>query len=948
MSLQKTRKISKSELILRITDPKTRKTTLESLKRSMHIKIPKSYFTSEERNSIISEMNASKKEKPVLQDQFDCRGFVKICYNKPKHVVERSLKYIPLMPTDLCFEDQNMQIFYLSVILRQCLNLKTEYNLMLLLETLYCEATDRSFLKYCVCRISKKTLVAFLQSNICNFKLIKEFVGFLAPKLQPNVVEAWFENDFEFIDELFRNMDVMKLRHDLPFDNRAFDYFLQFKIFRKAIFNDNMSKKFIIEMKEYANRDDFEYFYRQLGIARKLNACCKTKPKDNSEFVFFNAFDKKNQIYSNLLKIRHYQTRIGHNAILNVFINNNVRDICEYVNVYDVVLSIIEDTIVFNSARIKSFEGDAELADKTDYQEAKLLNDTLFGILKKNEDVFRTVVRHFYHPKDQLLQDLLTGHFNFTARDATKYINFGYENELMIFYRTKPVQELLELVDDWNREFFLKLFCSIQLDAGNAVPIMNFIQKSGLTPCNDLIVGIYDKILDISSIQIFDSLAESLKIIYVLRNKDFRREFVTRLLKSHHSTTHSSLCYSAWIYEIFSVDSALRASFVKEATNKNPFFRIAVLENIEFDPNNIIESLFTNSFILKQDALYLFAENFERLLDQILKTLSKEEIMSLSEKDYVFRKYFVSKASNDNRIRLNLENDVEFGTLEKISFVMSYNLSNRYLCYIIFDKILHILTSGTSTQRMLVLTYINPLTLTKTHILKFINALIPLLNSSNSTVCKLSKVKFNQIRVETIEVQNILSEIVQTFLDRSYFKTFLQSFKSIQFNNYLCFNSLNILLQLFLRSLDENTIECFNVLKRLINIIKEKDIKHVSNLVFRNMSLFVVSNNYSTLDALEVASQFCFYTQFEDFDVLLQNLNSLRICNYLVEILKMKGDSALNDKIICHALSNAKAHGDKESSIVVEPAFVAAACELAEFSKHLNVFIPLIKKTVSK
>lgn len=907
MSLRNSKNISNSGLILEIADLETKKHLEKWLFKTKNYKKP-----TLNKNNAVSFSNTN-----------DFEDFIKNNYKSAKTV-----KISSEIPTNLVFENTNVQLYYLSVLLTNSYNSNIEYNLIVLLQDLFNRSKDRSFLKYCNYKITKKTLACFLQSNVWNFSSIKSFVTFLAPKLVPNIIEIWFENDFEFIDELFRNLDVIKIGPNTPFNSRLFDHLLQFKNFKKSVFGYNsalmMNKDFILQMKKYINRGDFEYYYKQNGIKDYISSLPKLK--DSCEFDFFNNFDQKDKIYSNLLKIRKYQERIGHNIILNLFISNNLTQICGYINDYDVVLPIIEDTILFNSLQIKNNMN----------KESKVLNDTIFDLLKKNEDKMASLIGFFYNPKDQILQNLIIGHYDFTVKEASEYINIGFEEELISFYKNKHVNEMISIIDDWNSEFFLKLFSNISFNIDDAVLVINFIQRSSLVLNLQLVSLIYDKILNIKDINIFNNLRESLKPIYCLRHSEFALEYISRTIQSQLDINQASS-----IYELISSNPSIKLDH-KSINDK--LIKIVTCKDIDTTPEDIIDQTFYTSFILKEKAYCIFTEVFESYCDHILKTLSKEELMSLHEKNYNFAKYFSFKECDLKKIELTLKNEINFGLYEKISFVMSYNLSNNYLCYILFDKILEILTSGTSSQRILLLTYINPSILTKEHIHKFINVLIPLLNSSNITICNLSKLKFNQINVETKEIQNILPEIVQTFLNRDYFKVFIKSFKAIQFNNYLCFNSLNLLLQLFLRCLDTYNNECFDILKRIINIMKDRDIRLVSKLIFSNMAAFIVKNSYSTQDALEVASQFCLYTSFEDYEYLLKNLNSLRISNYLVEILKIKGDTALNDKIICYFLGNIDFTTENDLCSSINPVFIATACELREFSKYLNVFLPLIKK----
>lgn len=866
--------------------------------------------------------------------------FIEALYGKSKAFILYSLSISSTFQSggisrNLFFPEKKKQIFYLSLLLIQSYDRQVESKLMASLHREYINSSaDKTFLRHCLWKFSKLSLRAFIQSNICDIKAIKTFVGFLAPKLMPNVIEIWFEDDFEFIDELYSRMNKLEISKGVIFNDRSFSHLLKYKAFRKAVFNGNVDRAFVIGMKNYANRGDFNYLYEQLEIPRTLDPSCLKFPRDSEEFSFFKNFDP--ECNGDILKIRRYQLVIGHNFILNLFVNNNITGLCSATEASDVALEIVNEAILYNSNIMRDIESGQKREEV--YEKIKSANDVAFDLLKKNEKILKTCISNFHNPKDRVLQNLLLGRFNLIISEASEYINLGYEDSLIDYFRTKSVADLIGVIDEWNSEFFLKLFSEMKFDVDSAITVLDFIQKSSLWSKKAKIAEIYDQIMKINDRRVFDKIDPTLKHIYVMRNEEYRLNFVSDLLINPHS-----VIASAHAYEIFKLDPTIKLQVLEIFKNQSvPINKeISLVENIPFCTNDIIDSQFICSMVLKDDAFCIFAYHFDHLIEKIMKVLSKEDVVSLNEAKHDFRRYILTSEYGADRIRLYLDDEVNFGTIEKISFIMHCNLSNKYVSYAVFNSLLEFLTNGNSIEKIFVLTYIKPSILTKYHIIRFINALIPLLNSSNITVCKLSKIKFNEIRVETREVQNILPYIVQAFLDRDNFKEFVNTFRMVQFNNYLCFNSLNLLLQLFLCNLDQYPSECFDILKRLVNVIKDKDIQYISGLLFKRISLFVINNGYSTADALEVASQFCLHTTSSDFEVLLGGLNSLRIANFLVEVLKAKGDSALNDAIICHVLSRSEVHNGVPA---VEPPFVAAACELSEFSRHLSVFIPLLKK----
>lgn len=914
MSLLKRKKISKSEIILKLSDTNTRNDAIEWMKNTKKIPIPR---------SLVSDCEISLKRKKYTDiPKLDSEDAMKKAMEYPKHIIEKSIRESDDLSRQLTFKSPIESIFYKSILLRQKYDANIEYDLLIDIQKQY-NNKQYNVLKYCHTKFTKRTLADFMKSNICDFKQISNFLVFLAPKLSGNILEIWFENDFEVIDGLFSRLGRISLRKDLVFDKRMFSHMLQFKPFKKAVFNGNMSRQFIVEMRDFANRADYEYFYNLKNIKRIIDPMVALPPRDFYEFEFFNTFEQNSLIHSNMIKIRSYQSRIGHNFILNRFIRCNLQKILRSLKDEDVVKDIFRDTIIYNNEITR---------DSEEYSESIGLNDDIFEGIKNNEDAFRPLASFFRYPKDKILQNLIMNVFDFTVEEASNYINVGYNKELIEYFKTKSVCEFKHLINEWNDMFFLKLFSSYnitdtsnQKSIENAVTILEIIQRHSFKDvCIPYVAKIYDQLMNIPDARIFKSIPESLKIVFVLRNRQFAGEFISMLNRTDCTPIEAS-----WLYEIKPKECVIPVN--------NLYLSMVFSDHIICN-ESVVETLFLNSLILKEDSFGLFVANFDDFISQSLQQLSKEEAMSLR---FDNMKYTLSKTSGIDRITANLEPDVVFNLPMKIAFVMSYNLSNKFVCFILFDKIVDILNNGSSVQKIFILNFINPKLLVKEHILRFIDSIIPLLNSSSSVVCTLSKARFNQIEVENQEIQTILPEIIRAFLNKEYFNDFLHSFKSIQFNNYLCFNSLNLLIQILLKYIYEYTNDCLEILKRIVNITKDKDIKHVSGLIFSNISRFVVSSNFYTTEALDVASQFCVNASFADFEIILKNLQHLRISNYLVGILKIKGDSELNDQIIRYVLETRKS---RDSDIPdVEPAFIASACELDEFSKYLDMFIPLIK-----
>lgn len=972
------RKFSKSELILKLLDLKTRNDTVSMLQLSNFRSIPK----------WISQLPPSNNHRKFKIEYFrdnDDEMIIRELFKLPKSLSLKLLRSgLKLKNSSDCqslsFDSKELEIFYHSILIflekekpenskSRNYILKLENDLIL---SLYNEFTRIKRIPHkLMVRFSKDALKTFMINFSWNFQIIVDFLVLISPKIEPSAIQLWFESDYMLSDKVFKRFGVMKLSDTTPFNRNLFLHLLNYNQFKKAVFNGIVSHDFLISIKDYANRPDFDYFYRKNKINRI--PFDRIPPKDFLEFSFF--LKSENLNYSDLIKINRYQLKIGHSPILSLWISERIDFILSMSGNPDyekTTLQVLTATIQYNSLLIQN---------KND-KEAIEINNKLFEGLKDNESILRYLIGYFYSPSDIVLYKLISKDFSFEINDAFRLINQGFEEELFEYFKNQSIGSYINLIDDWSSSFFFKFFSSQIFNVEEAVYILNFLnnqmngnQNRALQKNISLVYEIYNKICNFDSQMIFDHLPLSLKFIFCLRHSNFICNFLSLL-----NPDDCSLFIASKIHELL---SHLPVESFDCPLNSSIYYQIACSPQITFDSENVIESIFLNNFILKQDSFYLLVEYFDSFISQVVQTFSKDDITCFAESSYSFDQYFIS-GSGVSRISACLQANLEFNQHRQVSFIMQFNLNDKYTLFILFDRIHQILINGSSLEKIFVLSFINSSLLSKNHILRFIDCLIPLLNSSNRVLCNLSKLKFKQIEVENKEIQNILPEVIMCFENKNYFNSFYNSFENILFNNYLCFNSVNIIIQLLFKYLDTNTKECLNILSRIVNITKDKDIKHISGLIFSNISKFVVTNNFYTTEALSVASQFCVYVKFEDFDILMKHLHSMRICNYLVGILKVKGDTELNNQIIKYVINSNTMNLDtqkiKENEVLkrvnnletdqtkhnlidaddssilsdsiqnlniyqtnIEPSFIAAACELSEFAEYLAYFIPVIK-----
>lgn len=906
-------KRSKSELIYALLDGRTRAKTLKDVLRSTGVRLPKTVLFGENYDPELCKRCLLEGNHRGFYSYFSIKKTPKVegdsvvlVRNLMQETNRRLFNLLrspdfPRIPAALPMKNDAERIFYFSLLIAQNRCPKVEHSLLLLLYGLFENAPGRMPLEHCKIKFSRSIIGEFIQSHICELDRCYKFLSLIAHKLPEDLAELWLENGFDACDRIFSRLNSLRISENARFDRSVFDSLVKFKSFRKAVFNSVLSDEFVISMEEYANRPDFDYFYRVRGIRRRH--CLLAIPRNVAEYEFFNAMSEK-LAHSNIVKIRNYQIRHGHTHTLNTFISEHLAYLLKFIENENLAEDIVMETIKYNNSRAIS------------------TNDVIFDELRKRENVFRRIAGCFEDPKDRTLCDLVARNFNFGITSIVPYINLGYDEEIMEYLEAQSIADTLSIVDSWNREFLARVFARrASSSISDAKLLLDFaISNDDLASVPEVL----DHVLNVDSDEIFNNLPERLKVIYLLRHRSYVSDFVDSI-----DPETCTLDQASQIFEV------LEPSGDGAFPTHNFYYGCAVCDTLEFDESNIVNSLFAYCYIRKHESKYVFVEYFNRFVDEVVRSCSKEEIIACVNQICKLDDLFYFRMCGGDRIRQSLSHPFDFDKISRISFVLELWLRSKHSTFILFDRLVSMLSDGSSSHRILVLGFVDPSTLCKTHILRYISVLIPLLDGSNSTVCRLSRDSLNMIKVETREIQNILPDITRSLTNREHFPVFMASLESTVFNNYLCFNSLNILVQLMLKFLDDYTKDALFILGRIASITKDKDMEQISNIVFSSIGRFVVANSFHTKDALEVSGQFCQHAKLPDFDILLRNATSMRICSYLVGILKIRKDPELNAQIIAHVLK------DKDSA--VDPSFIAAVSELEEFTQYLDRFVPMLK-----
>ncbi|KAI5173437.1 hypothetical protein PAEPH01_1977 [Pancytospora epiphaga] len=900
-----TAKKSKGGILLDLKDPKLYEKTVKAVLNNPRIRIPK---------TSLFKGDVEKWREYIISHK--CRKYYKYLDPQPKEDLEglSELERLYLLgprraklelkntgvPAEQVFTSIEMEIFYLSSKAYITGGPADELKLFRVLSKHY-ESIDRNVLRNVFTRFSNATVLRYLKNEIMNIKGAFKFLKFVAPKLRSDVIELWFNEGFSYDGTIFRQMNHLSITPTTKFNCTLFEQFLELRAFRKSVFNFWKNDEFLVEMGDYINRGDYAYYYSLSGIPYTPLTSLSS---DYQDYEFFFNFSISAQG-----KLRNYQKKHGTNIVLTKLLEIELDCLLENSDMLDI--AIIIDVIKGNN---------------------RAINMKIWERLKNNENIFRRIVRHFPEPCDTCLFGLLTGDFTVVRlEDAEKWIRVCYEDELLRYFKGETVDKLLKIANSWNQEFFLEIFYEKlkheNLEADN-VKILNFIIDREF---KDTLKAskVLDKLFNVCSEDIYFNLSRNLKFVYTVRHKDF----IDAYLKEF-GEIKSSILDRAHIHEL---------GFGKE------YF---------VDEANIIPSLFEVSFVSKKTFRYYFAEYFSILLDFVNKQADKARLEVMTDfKNNVF--FSEPEGSGADRINFYLKlEDYDYDDLYfQLGFIFVLGLSNRYTIFICFNEIIGSLTNNSNITKMLVLRFLDPSLVCKENVLEFFNSLIPLLNSPNAKICEMARKCLQKITIETREVQNILPVLIQALGDKQYVNNFISTFKSILFNNYLCFNSLNLIMQVLFKYINDFPEEVLEIVGKLVNISKGEDLEHVGRLVFAKLLKYVIGNHYHTGNALWAARPYCVYSVFEDYRPLIEHFDVPRLCQYAIGLLKARGSSELNRTIIeyvlgVHNMEQAINSSNKTDNNIeqnnnnqqVPHLFIAAACELNEFSIYFNTFQPTLEK----
>lgn len=935
--------LSKSELLILLADERTHEQAVRYILSHPGIRLPKAaiFRNQEERdswNSFAAEHSCAKYtdknhcrniRRKLDAESTDPTAVIELLFDAPLRVVRDTLARLPI-PAGLQFTELSHRVFYLSCLVQQRRRPADEFLLLRTVEAAWkekpAEQLKRTVLPKIFVNLSNESISKYIKSNVMDPRGAFLFLEFIVVKLDRHLIHLWFSDRLPLMCSLLSRLDRMQILPTTPFDLGTFESLLRFRCFRRHIFNYWKNEQFLLKMQPFCCRDDYTFYYRLQNP--EYSPSLAVRPSDSSLFSFFTVSKLSAE---RIEQVSQYLRRYGYTVILNLYFQKHL----------DEFLLLAEDTPPFRLITQSLIDFNNRHNDASSslpiMKITENLNSRLWRGLQHKTSLFKATAKYFAEPaEDPVLHGLLSGNYNFQPVEAEKYVKTVYEDELRPYFLTRPIQEMVPLINNWNIRFFLSVLstklllrppsavpgeCADSLSGLPADDLLLIVETALTTPPEELSTAaqLLDRLFTVQSPQLYARLARPLRFLYTVRQPVFTADFLSCLRQTQ--------LFGLW-----------------EARELYFFTRDEQLPLCA--DSSMLDTLFRLSFVADDICRFYFVECFAELSAQLDSSLSREDAARLIRLEEQCRTREPLGCGPD-RILYHLKllsgllpdigseaSDDQNTFLIRIGYTLHSNLSDRHSLFILFDPICRILHGPNTPTKTLLLLFLDPSILTKQCTLRFVNTLIPLLNNTNLTVCHLSKALLNRVSIENKEIQSIFPLIVQAFIDRESFLLFLESFQSILFANYLCFNSLSILLELLFQYLSEYRAEILPILSKLQHIIKEKDLSAAAPLIVRQMNTLVLRNSVIAQEAVRVSKTYCMYADYESFGTLFPHLPDLRVSLYMVDILKERASAPLNTRVIRDVMD---CYGTPPS------AFIAAACELPEFLDYFRSFLPVLR-----
>ncbi|KAF7683138.1 hypothetical protein TCON_1648 [Astathelohania contejeani] len=297
---------------------------------------------------------------------------------------------------------------------------------------------------------------------------------------------------------------------------------------------------------------------------------------------------------------------------------------------------------------------------------------------------------------------------------------------------------------------------------------------------------------------------------------------------------------------------------------------------------------------------------------------------------------------------------------EKCEYILLSHTKNKYFLFSIID----ILISRINTKKLLILKIFNQPEIDCSECNNYIsnnnatliNALIPLLNDINKEVCTLSKEILYKLDLKIPEIKVMQSQLVQCLINKMYVAPFLKMMATQEFNHYLNFVSLNLLIYILLKNIEENNKLVIKIIVGLRQITYRNQYNIFIPMILR--SILFREEAELCEEFLEVVEGGYFFKE-KIYDIFIDNLGrakGIKFSRLLVFMLNKCNEEEIKyviERIMNHS-KNTNGGSNKENSNNTNigdnindkvMSFLSYAPRLSSFNNYVNLFVPSLKSS---
>lgn len=703
----------------------------------------------------------------------------------------------------------------------------------------------------------------------------------------------------------------------------------------------------LLLIKKYLKRGDLEYYLNTLADNTQDSA---KYGNDLCEYLNNGVIEETSTKYSVFMNVYNFIKKKNHGIVEDdafaqrVFNDYDVERLLKS----DIGVIFLTQTIKYVAMYSRNVQRCKDIAcEALQLNIPRDINKILWDTLSTNRNTFIECIDKFNVLEDEDLgRILLYGKGIYKGNGpsicrATNYEDGIYRREAIDYvtgsFSVSEIMDVLVNQDSDERDFLSECVYRKALTGEFDFRIFEIEDSMWLEKT-------YDQIFRTLNLNIYDTLLEKrpeLAFDYCFRHKDLRRKYFEKIDKKN-CTIEEGICIHKILkheFELMRGSSNANISYAEAVYGCNEGGNEIYMMSVAVDPittAGVVELAYLLTLIRPEDAKYYICEYFDEICSRGSTNPSEESISSNIDYTEVLG---LSDLSLICLVPLH----------QMIDTILSVHLKNRYLVYTIMDSLLETITKSSQGLRLTILRNMDSSSVNPNHIVGFINALTPLLHNSNIQICNESKRLLMEIPIATPELSCLKSQMVQSIVDKMYAKSFFEAIRRQQFNHYLCFNALNMLVQTLTMHMRELKEDVFPILNSLQFIAYPQDLKLVFPVIFESLSSFVIENAFYLDECCRVATSMMKFGEEISFDKLLGSMgSSLRVNKFLVKCLKICDDKVseevINKIIRKGTYSTDISEGeDGRESLYIEPFFLAYAPELSVFKKYIPIFKPLLK-----